>query len=264
VITGNQTLSIAVIAAEQLKYGHIDFNDTTQSNNFGQASIEKRELPFIQGVTIYGNHFGCDKINRLAREGVQIGTNSRHNYLNLEKGNILLHPEKSLVVATHAGNIHISPGATIFVMESDKTVIVYDLLQARPKQVFIVNSTIVNKSKIVLDAGCMLVLTKQNVQDFEQLEMNARVIAYKNAKLLNWHDDKMSVFMANFSIASALAIIEPLKCLAASDHKFDKLVLAQLAKGAIILEDSAVLIKPSKTVLAQLRYSKKERSDSKL
>ncbi len=61
--------------------------------------------------------------NRLAQEGVFIGTSSERNYIALESGNILLNPEKDIVIGTDEGKICIKSGAAVFVAKSDPGVV---------------------------------------------------------------------------------------------------------------------------------------------
>src|ERR1700677_4339340 len=52
----------------------------------------------VPGVAIYAHNFGGDEANRLAQDGVLIGSNSLGNYIELQSGNVLLTPENDIVV----------------------------------------------------------------------------------------------------------------------------------------------------------------------
>ena len=203
------------------------------------------EGQYIEGLTVYACDIGPDELNRLAREGVIIASNSSNNYLNLEQGNIMLNPKKDLIVGTRESNIYIGSGSSVFIMESGNSLVLYDLLQTRPKQVLV--TLTVNKQLIVMEPGRMLVLTRQNLEDFEKLEDNCHSVAYRNVQrvLLDARNDQLKAFLADFSIASALITIRPLQRLTVSNNRQDRLALEKLLKGALIMGDFATTAQPT-------------------
>ena len=211
-----------------------------------RAALEEETRAVVQsghvipGVAIYAHNFGYDEARRLSQDGVIIGSESMDNYIVLDSGNILLTPDKDIVVSTDQGKVYIKAGAKVFISKSGNDVVVYDLLQTKPKQVSIVTVE-VKKHTLTLEPGRMLVLTKQNVQDFEKLEDNCHCVAYRNAKpvLLDSLGNSTKAFEADFSIASAMVTIQPLQRLTVSANKMDKLSVEQLVKAAVILGDFA-------------------------
>lgn len=189
------------------------------------------ERHFVKGMAAYAYNFGNNEKEWLANGGVLIGSNSTNNFLDLENGNILLSPVQNIVVSTREGSLYISAGASVFIIESGNDVVIYDLLQTKPNQVFF----IVNQHKLMIEPGHMLVITKQNTDEFDQLAANCHCVTYRNAKSLNLHDNTVTAFVANFSIASALVTIEPLKQLTISNHKQDQTAFDRLVKSAVIL-----------------------------
>ena len=188
----------------------------------------------IRGTTISAFIFGADEINRLAKDHVSVASDSGNNCLNLQNGNILLTPDRDILVATSESKIYIGSGATVFIMKSDDNVVVYDLLQTRPKQV----SVLVNRQKLLMEPGLMFALTRQNVQSFENMQPDCHTVAYRQAEAVNLYGN-IKVFTANFSITSAMANIQPLRRLAASPYKRDQLTMARLWKSAQIGGDLA-------------------------
>src|ERR1700677_3445401 len=63
-------------------------------------SIEEQNH-VIPGVFIYAHNFGGDEANMLAQDGVLIGSKSADKYIDLQSGNVLLTPEKDIVVETN-------------------------------------------------------------------------------------------------------------------------------------------------------------------
>ena len=201
-----------------------------------ETRLVEAQAHVVPGVAIYAHNFGYDEANRLAKDGVLIGTDSVGNYIDLQSGNILLSPEKDIIVNTHAGKIYIESGATVFISELGNNVVIYDLHQTQPKQV----SIMLNKHKLVMEPGRMLVVTAQNIDDFEQLEVNCHCVTYRNAKPVNMNVNGVKAFLAEFSIASALVTIQPLQRLTVSSHKQDQIALERILKGAVILGDFAM------------------------
>jgi len=192
---------------------------------------------FIPGAAIYAANFSGDEANRLAKDGVYISGNSCGNYLDLEGGNILLNPEIDMTINTQSGTIYVDAGAITFIVDSGKDVVVYDLLQTKPKQVY----TMVNKHKLFMEPGRMLVLTGQSINDFEKLEIDCHRVAYRNAQSLDVSSQPGNaiVFAADFSIASAMTAIQPLKRLTVSQNREDKIAVEKMLKGAVLLGDFA-------------------------
>jgi hypothetical protein len=122
-------------------------------------------------------------------------------------------------------------------MESGDDVALYDLLQTRPKQVSVTVTVIINKQKIIMEPGRMLVLTKKDTPDFSKLEINCCAVNHTNVQQIDLHSNEVNAYIANFSIVSALQTVEPLKRLAISTYKQDKVALAKQVKNATILED---------------------------
>lgn len=215
------------------------------------ATFTKNHL--IPGAAIYASTPGGDEANRLAKDGVFIGTDSKSNYIDLANGNILLNPEKDITVGTHAGNIYVGAEATVFIIECGNDVVLYDLFQTKPKQV----AVIVGIHKLVMHPGRMLVITRQNTDDFEKIALNCHSIAYSNAQPLNLHSQKdaITAFVANFSIPSALITIQPLKQLIASNNQQDKITLERLVRSSIILGNSDAGVPPQSIKFANSTHS---------
>ena len=182
----------------------------------------------IEGAAIFAYHFGLDEVTRLANDGIVIGDKSGRQLISLEKGNILLSPEENVVVDTQEAKVSIESGASIFIMKSDNGVIIYDLCQIKPQQVIVR----VGKQKLVMTPGKVLVLTKENTLDFAQLKVNCHAVEYHDAQEINLHNNETKAFVASFSILSALVMIEPLKRLAVSNYKQDKMALERILNGA--------------------------------
>jgi len=214
---------------------NLDLEETDEDNSENSYTVASTDnVNIIPGTTISAFIFGEDEIDRLARDRVAIAKDSGNNYLNLQNGNILLTPDRDILVGTTESRIYIGSGATVFIMKSDTNVVVYDLIQTRPKQV----SVVVNRQRLVMEPGIMFALTKQNIPSFENMKPNCRTVAYRQAQQVDLYGN-VKVFTANFSITSAMTNIQPLRRLAASPYKRDQLTMARLWKSAQIGGDLA-------------------------
>ncbi len=198
-----------------------------------QDGSREQESQYIKGVTTYAHTFGDYEINWLANNGVIIGPESGNDFIDLESGNVLLNQEQDIVVSTREGKLYIGSKTTVFVCECGNTVVVFDLVQSKPNQIFVV----VGKDRLTMKPGQMLVLTKDNINDFEKLEVTCQAVVHRNARPLNLDNGVVNAFIANFSIPSALVMIQPLNRLIISKSKEDKLLLERLMKSAALLGD---------------------------
>ena len=225
----------------QNQYRYINLSENPliydQLSDYGYPDLsgaEKGENS-VPGTIVYANHFGGDEAIRLATDGVVIGTDSHKNYVSLKSGNILFTPDTAMIIGTPEAKISIGAGATVFIMQSADSLVLYYLRQSqrKPNQL----SILADKHKLIMQAGHMLVLTRQNTNDFEQLTANCHHVRYANTKMLDWPNESVKAFVADFSIVSALAIIKPLNRLLVSNNKQDRLALQQLVKDSAILGD---------------------------
>jgi len=191
------------------------------------TQLTGEEIHLIPGTIVYGYGFGIDEANRLAKDGVFIGKDSKDNYMDLAHGNVVLLPDKNMIVSTHAADIHISARATVFVMESSNGLIIYDLGSPQ-SQHFKEVVVVVNKYKLIMQPGRMLALTGESQKDLEALREDCRFITYRNPQYLDLRNTALKAFVADFSIPTAMLAIEPLKRLAVSNNSQDKLMLKRL------------------------------------
>src|SRR6202035_2939105 len=113
------------------------------------------KISTIPGARSYNHTFTGKEIGQLTNDGMQLYNNTAINHLNINRGNVLVAPDKDIIVSTHEGNLQISSGAIAFVMESGHDVVIYDLRQSGPKQL----TVMVNQHQLNLHPGHMMVLT---------------------------------------------------------------------------------------------------------
>lgn len=131
-------------------------------------------------------------------------------------------------------------GATVFISKNEDDIVIYNLLQAKPNQVNV--TLLATKQKIDLAPSQMLVLTKQETDNFETLQIDCYRIDYNHVTRLNLpneQNDTLRVFKGNFSEASALATTEPLRTSITSFNKQDRLIMGKLINSAALLDQLA-------------------------
>lgn len=221
---------------------HEQANENDSSN--AKTTTTKTLGQLLEGRTVYTHNFGTDEIMRLAREGITIGSNTTDNYLNLIEGNVLLNPEKDLVVDVEVAKIYVGAGATVFIAKTSNCVVLYDLLQSNVKPTFI----LVGKKKLTTEPGRMITLVKEHASGFEKIKYcPCKSVAYRNVERIDIHSDEVNAFMADFSILSALVTIQPLKRMTISRYEEDKMALEMFMKNAIVPGVFASPAQPAKT-----------------
>jgi len=238
ILAGGHTFSLAAYA----NFYNVQFSDNTPITNAASATAPVSECKDNATIiTIPPPMLRCTVKTEINTSSIAADTNIRDksengfiatsNCFNLDKGNILVSPDRDISINTYEGTVSIASGATIFVMASTQGIVVYDLNQTKPKQV----SIVVNKHKLVMEPGLMLVLTRQKTKNFEELEANCHGVSYHRPEKIELQGGNMTAFAAGFSISSALVRIIPLKQLVNSSERRDQLLLDKLIKSAVIL-----------------------------
>jgi hypothetical protein len=213
------------------------FNITNLDNSelfFVEEQDGQKRCPLIEGSRSTAHQFQEEETGRLTREGIRIASDTQDNYFNLDRGNVVFSPTKPVVVGTHEGQVHIGPGSNVLVMETGHDVMVYNLHDDKKDSVKITSA----KKEMVLEPGRMLVLTRQNVKDYDLLASNCHCIAYRNVQRTEL-DDSIKAFYGDFSIPSAFTIVVPLKQMLSSNDPKDKAAVNKIIKTAAMLTSFA-------------------------
>ncbi|MEI9914204.1 MAG: hypothetical protein WDN66_04505 [Candidatus Saccharibacteria bacterium] len=194
---------------------------------------------FIPGITIYAANFGSDEAARLAKDGVFIGTATNNHYIDLQGGNVLLNPEQDIIVGTRLGKIFIGAGANVFVVNAGPDIVVYDLLQTKPKQVQV--SVTTNKHRLSLEPGRMIVLTEQNIKDFEKLEIDCHRVGLPQCTRagLEWTKWASKSICCRFFYCLSNGDYSTTQTIDCIRYRQDKATVERLVKGAVLLGDFA-------------------------
>lgn len=171
-----------------------------------------------------------NKLNALAQAGILLGPGSGGNFMNLDKGNVLVRSAQDIAVRTHEGDVHIAAGALVFVMETGADVAVFDLHDKGSSSV----TVSAGGTEFKLSPGTQIVLTRVKDAKFDDVNP-ATGVASRN---ISEHKlaDGISAFVADFSMMSALAHIDYLHALASSDKHEAKSIVAQILKNAACLQ----------------------------
>jgi hypothetical protein len=162
---------------------------------------------------------------------VTVGPQSQKNVFHLTSGNALFVPKKDILVLTDEGQIHINGGSVVLIMRPAPGIIsVYDLHDSGGKSI-IVNT---KGETLKLSPGHQVILTDQP-SEFAKINP-CHSIGYRKAEQKNLRSG-FRAHSAEFSIASALVSVKPLKNMLLSNNKDDRKLAYQLLKDAVILFD---------------------------
>jgi hypothetical protein len=225
-----------------------------------QLAANRYNLVTIPGTKVFNHTFEGTQLSQLVKNGLVLASNTQANRLDIDRGNALVAPDKEVVIGTHEAEIHIAPGAVVFVMEDGADVVLYGLSQNNSKQVSVILNA--NKHQLFLEPGLMLVLTRQDAHKFEDIDADCHYVSYRNAKMLDIDEKDIKVFMANFSTSSAVVNIEPLQQMLASSDQKDKSVLDQIAKSAVIMGGFHTQVEPPSTQIASKQPRNGSAADS--
>jgi hypothetical protein len=217
---------------------YADVDDTTEEKSKTDYSHLTQSL--IIGTTSFTRQFDERELAKLASHGIKLGEGNKSNYLNLNLGNIVFTPKQDITVNTHEGQIYIAAGASALVMENGHDVAIFNLTQSKPRQVRVAVDGRDGASppgrEFVLEAGQMVVLSRQDTKDFEKLSGEFKAIGYRDTKEYDINDN-IKAFVADFSIPSAFMKVAPLKSMLKSNDKSEQALLQELIKTAVMLND---------------------------
>ncbi|HIN63788.1 MAG TPA: hypothetical protein EYM95_04045 [Candidatus Obscuribacterales bacterium] len=199
----------------------------------------------IEGEKTFNSLFAAvndSEVSRLQNAGIQVATNTKDNFFNLNKGNVIFAPSRDMVVGTHEGNVHIPAGAIAFIMENGNDVAIFDFHQTNTKSIRVVSGG----KLITLDPGRMVLLSREKTDNFEEIAHHCRCIGYRHAKTEQLNDS-IRAFAMDFSIPSALNAVMPFKQMLASSVPQEKKVIEKLMMDAVLLQESTAFRGPFKT-----------------
>ncbi|MBX9570323.1 MAG: hypothetical protein K2X77_15610 [Candidatus Obscuribacterales bacterium] len=159
--------------------------------------------------------------------GLLVGPQTRGNSLHLLQGAGIFTPGSEIVIQTKQGTIHIAGNSAAIVWATGKETIVYALHDNHMGDV----SVSVGKHQVIVPLGTQLVLT--NTGGLDGISALTK-IAFRNASPLRLAGEE-KVFLADFSIMSAISAIKTLRDLSKSGDPEAQRFLAKLLKNSAIL-----------------------------
>lgn len=127
------------------------------------------------------------------------------NSFILQSGNALVTAEQSdLAIVTAHGIVHIARGAAAFLMQTDSATIVYNLHDESSDSVFIASEGV----RIPVDLGKQVIVSNKDAS-FDSLNEGSLIAVRKVTK--SKAQNGTTVYVAEFSIPSAILAIDPLR-----------------------------------------------------
>lgn len=173
--------------------------------------------------------FDSQTVSLLQNQGIQVGPDTSGNFLQLQKGNVLIFQNnKAITIGVNEGFVNIGAGAMALVMETGNDVAVYSLYNNQDDDV----SVIVDHKAISLRPGRMVVLTRNNSASFKDINPG------KNVATRNHHKHHAGggiiAYTADFSLVSALSNVGVLKGMLHSPDQSQRQMAAKMMKLAAI------------------------------
>lgn len=239
-------LFLAVLATMAILPSGANLSAQASGNfNSKQAKGSAMSVPIANiGTNQFGKLIGPvstedASIQKLIQENqLVLNKDAASNCLVLERGNLLLAPDKDLNIQLKNAVIHLSAGSVLLVMDSGMNVAIFDLHDKKHGDVSICTD---NKS-IALRPGLEALLSSDQHPDFDYDNPGAE-IGFRKVRTENL-DDKLTVSVSEFSIRSALKKIQPLKELLTSSDAQEQLLARQLLRNAVSLRDLDISIEP--------------------
>lgn len=185
--------------------------------------------PLLGGMLFSGN--GFSQAQQLSGLQMLSGHGAPARLFALPQGNCLVAPSTDIELRTEMGTVKIAAGAIAYVMNTGNGVAVFDLHDTTRSGVVISAG---DRSVALAGPGTMAVLTGHGAGDFNQVDESIRRIAYRAPRRFG-KDATSGLFLADFSITSALATILPLRQMRTSQLASDRAAFEQVLKNAAIL-----------------------------
>ena len=212
--------------------------DQTELSGYVRQDEEKETDPqvnrVLQGCKTFESNFstGNNEHQRLSKL-LELGQLNQDGLLDLKMGNAFVSPQSgSTSVKTNDCQVLIAKNAGVFISEDGNDTAIFNLHQRMPGGVKIV----VGNKMIDLPPGRMLLVSRQGTKNFNAVKHQAKIVGYRNPTYYKVNKD-MDVFVADFSIPSALMKIKPLRDMSKSKDRTDKKVFKMLLMNAVLLQE---------------------------
>jgi len=158
-----------------------------------------------------------------------VGRTAHSNKVVLKKGNVLFVPFQDTVVETQHGNVIIEAKSVALVSVSDDKLAVYDFEDSHKGSV----SVEAHGQKLALAPGSHVTLAHEKAGEFAQVN-SIEAIPHRNvaSKAIK---QGVKAHTSEFSIASAIQTVKPLKAVMSSSHPQAKKVADKMVKTTAIL-----------------------------
>ena len=201
------------------------FNDVIEPLQGHVSKNKKKE----SGAMVASKEINSAVISDLGQSGVKLGPGTGGNFLNLDKGNLLVKATKNMTVRTHEGDVLLAAGSLVFVMETGNDVAVFNLHDGGSGKVKVKTGG----KEFNLNPGTELVMTRVKDAKFEEVNPG-RAVAARDVQEFNL-EGGITAFQSDFSIMSAFNQLDYLRGVASSDKKEMKNVVNKVLKTAAAL-----------------------------
>ncbi len=204
-----------------------------QSTQFVQQ-IQTNEVSTVEGELHAGTFEETDpteyeatqELVNLTREPVDVDFHPEIGNYDLDGGSVLVRPDKDTTVTTDEGQITVGAGCVAVVLKRDDGVTVLDLYDAHRGTVLV--RTV--DGVISMKPGMQVTLTKHPSKSLKELHP-ALFVGHRHLREMRAADGTR-VFMADYSMFSAVAHMKRIRDLAKSKNKEDRQLFEKILKTA--------------------------------
>ena len=218
------TSGVTVISTDKIDIT-LSLYELAEPVTAGKEAVEVRQgSSIVFGVTTFSD----DYVAQLANQGIQLGSGSHGNFINLEKGNLLISPLGDIEIGTSQGKVSIEAGSVAFVMETGNSLAVFALFESVTGDISIDTAG----KKTALRTGEMLLLSKNVDGEFKDINPMSD-IPTRDSRKHSVNDDTVA-HTAEFSIPVAMSKMALKSSLMQSKSVDGRKIVNQLIKMAAI------------------------------
>lgn len=195
------------------------------ANNSKNVEGDGRSNGSIAGAIVESADFDAAQMEELRNSGLSVDKGTVAGFLVLRQGNALFCPTADMVVRTTQTEIYLIKGSVSFVIATGTTTSIYNLFDLQVGDVTVV----AGRDILKLLPGKQFVLSRNLASEFSAVNPEKSITACDPIHSIL--KNGTGLWKADFSIASAMTRVRPLKdLLASTDSRYQQLV-SQLQKA---------------------------------
>ncbi|MBY0357991.1 MAG: hypothetical protein K2W82_08320, partial [Candidatus Obscuribacterales bacterium] len=210
---------------------------------FLEGQITAEQVANTGQALFAASSFNANELSALAQKGIEFGAGSKDNFLQLNRGSLLLMPTADISLQIREGVVTIPAGSIVWVIETGADGAVYDLHDRMSQPV----KVLVNNKEMRLSPGTQILLTRDSKGSFEALNPGG----YIGTRNVSERDmgQGIKAYVADFTISGGMTNVQVIRELLKSDNPEHQAAAHKMLKNAAIISDLSGYKTPYKTKL---------------